>query len=333
MSAVLQVQDLAVEFKTLGGVVHAVNGVTFEVRRGETVAIVGESGSGKSVTALAVMGLISKPGRIAAGDVRFQGRSLVGLPERDYRALRGNDIAMIFQDPLLSLNPAFRVGAQIAEAVRAHSEVSRDVAWKRAEDLLGLVGIPSPSERVRAYPHELSGGMRQRVMIAMAIANDPTLLIADEPTTALDVTIQAQVLDVLKAAQHETDAALLLITHDLGIVAGLADRVVVMYAGRVVEEGSLDQIFYEPRHPYTIGLLESLPRLDADRHAELQAIPGTPPSMLEVSPGCDLAPRCSFAVDECRSARPPLAAVDDGEHLSACFRADELDELRERRGP
>jgi ABC-type dipeptide/oligopeptide/nickel transport system ATPase component len=258
----LEVQDLAVEFQTLGGVVHAVNGVAFQVNRGETVAIVGESGSGKSVTALAVMGLIDKPGRITGGNIRFEGRSLVSLPERDYRELRGNDLAMIFQDPLLSLNPAFRVGAQVAEAVRAHSDVSQEVASKRAEDLLGLVGIPSPAERVRSYPHELSGGMRQRVMIAMAIANDPTLLIADEPTTALDVTIQAQVLEVLKAAQRETHAALLLITHDLGIVAGLADRVVVMHAGRVVEEGTVDQIFYAPQHAYTIGLLGSVPRLE-----------------------------------------------------------------------
>jgi ABC-type dipeptide/oligopeptide/nickel transport system ATPase component len=259
----LEVEDLAVEFQTLGGVVHAVNGVTFQVNRGEIVAIVGESGSGKSVTALAVMGLINKPGRITGGDIRFEGRSLVSLPEGDYRALRGNDLAMIFQDPLLSLNPAFRVGAQVAEAVRVHSDVSREVASKRAEDLFALVGIPSPAERVRSYPHELSGGMRQRVMIAMAIANDPTLLIADEPTTALDVTIQAQVLEVLKAAQRETHAALLLITHDLGIVAGLADRVVVMNGGRVVEEGTVDEIFYAPQHPYTIGLLGSVPRLEA----------------------------------------------------------------------
>ena len=328
---VLTVEDLRVEFETLGGVVHAVNGVSFEVHRGETVAIVGESGSGKTVTALTVMGLIDKPGKVTGGDIRFEGRSLVGLPEREYRTLRGNELAMIFQDPLASLNPGFRAGAQVAEAVRTHTKGSREAAFERAEQLLELVGIPSPKERARSYPHQLSGGMRQRVMIAMAIANRPKLLIADEPTTALDVTIQAQVLEVLKGAQRETEAAMLLITHDLGIVAGLADRVVVMYAGRVVEEGALDQIFYEPRHPYTIGLLDSLPRLDADRREPLAAIPGSPPSMLEVAPGCDLAPRCAFVVERCVEEPPPLAPVDTTGHRSACIRADELEKLRARR--
>jgi oligopeptide/dipeptide ABC transporter ATP-binding protein len=328
--SLLTVEELHVEFATHSGVVQAVNGVSLSVARGETLAIVGESGSGKTVSALSIMGLIQKPGRIASGSIEFDGAALDTLDERAYRRLRGGDLAMIFQDPLSSLNPAFRVGDQIAEALLQHTYDKKDAARREAARLLGIVGIPQAGERARDYPHQFSGGMRQRAMIAMAIANKPKLLIADEPTTALDVTIQAQVLEVLRAAQHDTDAAMLLITHDLGIVAGTADRVAVMYAGRVVEEGTLDDIFYRPRHPYTIGLLGSLPRLDDDRGAPLRTIPGTPPNLLRLPRGCALAPRCPFVIDRCRAERPPLEAVGEaGEtvHRSACFRASELGAL------
>ncbi len=323
----LSVTDLEVEFATEDGIAHAVNGVTFSVGRGETLAIVGESGSGKSVSALSIMGLIEKPGRITGGDLRFDGTSLGALSEREYRKLRGGDLAMIFQDPLSSLNPAFRVGAQIAEALLIHSYEKKDAARRQAAALLDQVGIPHAGDRARDYPHQFSGGMRQRAMIAMAIANKPKLLIADEPTTALDVTIQAQVLEVLRAAQRETDAAMLLITHDLGVVAGMADRVVVMYAGRIVEEGTLDEVFYDPRHPYTRGLLDSLPRLDFDSREPLRTIPGTPPSVIDLPSGCALAPRCPYVQDRCRAERPVLEPVSSGGQRSACFRAGELPEL------
>jgi glutathione transport system ATP-binding protein len=322
----LEVEDLRVEFATDDGAVKAVDGVSFAVAPGETLAIVGESGSGKSVTALSIMGLVTKPGRVAGGDIRFAGRSLRTMREDDYRRLRGGELAMIFQDPLSSLNPAFRVGDQIAEALLTHHTLpDKKAARNRAAELLGSVGIPQAPARARDYPHQFSGGMRQRAMIAMAIANAPKLLIADEPTTALDVTIQAQVLDVLRQAQTDTNAAMVLITHDLGIVAGMADRVVVMYAGRIVEEGSLDDIFYRSRHPYTRGLLAALPRLGADRHEPLRTIAGTPPSLLNLPPGCALHPRCPYAIDACRAATPPLLAVE-GEpgHRAACIRAAEV---------
>jgi peptide/nickel transport system ATP-binding protein len=308
--------------------------VSLSVARGETLAIVGESGSGKTVTALSIMGLVDRPGSITGGAIEFEGRSLRGLADREYRKLRGGDLAMIFQDPLSSLNPSFRVGDQIAEALLQHTVDKKDEARRRAAELLELVGIPHAAARARDYPHQLSGGMRQRVTIAMAIANQPTLLIADEPTTALDVTIQAQVLDVLRAARDETHAALLLITHDLGIVAGMADRVVVMYAGRVVEEAGLDELFRRPRHPYTLGLLGSLPRLDADRREPLPTIPGTPPSLLRLPSGCALAPRCAYAIDRCRQERPELEPVEPGPgHRAACFRAAELPERPVVAGP
>jgi len=326
--ALLAVADLHTEFRVEGGVVQAVNGVSFTVQPGETVAIVGESGSGKSVTALSIMGLVEKPGAVVGGEISFDGRDLRALAEREYRRLRGGDLAMIFQDPLSSLNPGFRVGDQIAEALLTHSFTKRPAARRRAAELLELVGIPHAGDRARDYPHQFSGGMRQRAMIAMAIANRPKLLIADEPTTALDVTIQAQVLEVLRDAQRETDAAVLLITHDLGVVAGLADRVLVMYAGRMVEHGTLDEIFYRPRHPYTVGLLRSLPRLTDDRHDRLETIPGMPPSLLALPPGCALAPRCPYVVDRCRVEVPPLEAVPgEAGHRSACIRAGELPEL------
>jgi oligopeptide/dipeptide ABC transporter ATP-binding protein len=323
----LDVEDLKVEFATEDGLVTAVNGVSFSVRRGETLAIVGESGSGKSVSALSVMGLIEKPGRISGGEITFDGRSLRSISEREYRGLRGGDLAMIFQDPLSSLNPAFRVGDQITEALLTHTYEKKDAARRQAAVLLSDVGIPQAGDRARDYPHQFSGGMRQRAMIAMAIANKPKLLIADEPTTALDVTIQAQVLEVLQRAQQETNAAMLLITHDLGVVAGMADRVVVMYAGRIVEEGTLDELFYESRHPYTLGLLNSLPRLDSDRREPLRTIPGTPPSVLNLPAGCALAPRCPYAEDRCRAERPELEAVGPESHRSACFRIAEIPAL------
>jgi oligopeptide/dipeptide ABC transporter ATP-binding protein len=326
MSPLLDIDGLTVEFATEDGPLTAVDGVSLSVEPGETLAIVGESGSGKSVTALSIMGLVPRPGRIIDGGITFEGRALVGLPDDEYRHLRGGDVAMVFQDPFSSLNPAYRVGAQIAEAVLAHSSVSKDAARARAVALLELVGIPQAAQRARDYPHQFSGGMRQRAMIAMAIANQPKLLIADEPTTALDVTIQAQVLEVLADAQRETRAAMILITHDLGVVAGIADRVVVMYAGRIVEQGTLDELFYESRHPYTMGLLSALPRLDADRSKPLQTIRGTPPSRV-LPAGCPLHPRCPYAVDHCREERPGLRAVGSAGHLTACFRADELPEL------
>jgi oligopeptide/dipeptide ABC transporter ATP-binding protein len=334
-AALLEVEDLHVEFVTDEGVVKAVDGVTFSVAPGETLAIVGESGSGKSVTALSIMGLVTKPGRIAGGDVRYDGKSLVTMPEPDYRRLRGGDLAMVFQDPLSSLNPAFRVGDQIAEALLTHHAVAnKKAARARAAELLDVVGIPQAALRSRDYPHQFSGGMRQRAMIAMAIANHPKLLIADEPTTALDVTIQAQVLEVLRQAQSETNAAMLLITHDLGIVAGMADRVVVMYAGRVVEEGTLDEIFYASRHPYTRGLLAALPRLDTDRKAALRTIKGTPPSLVFLPSGCALHPRCPYVIDRCRAETPVLEDIggeagDAGgaAHRAACFRAAEVPDL------
>jgi oligopeptide/dipeptide ABC transporter ATP-binding protein len=329
----LSVRDLRVEFATHDGTVSAVNGVSLSVQRGETLAIVGESGSGKSVTALSIMGLVEKPGTIAGGQIVLEGTELIGLPEKAYRKLRGGDVAMIFQDPLSSLNPAFRVGDQIAEALLQHTYAKKDAARRQAAHLLELVGIPQAGDRARDYPHQFSGGMRQRAMIAMAMANRPKLLIADEPTTALDVTIQAQVLEALRNAQDETDAAMLLITHDLGIVAGMADRVVVMYAGRIVEEGTLDEIFYRSRHPYTLGLLGSLPRLDSDRREPLTTIPGTPPSLLRLPPGCALAPRCAYVEEHCRAERPELEVVDRGAgHRSACFRAAELSGAATRGG-
>jgi peptide/nickel transport system ATP-binding protein len=320
----LEVDDLVVEFRTDAGVARAVGGVSFRVVPGETLAIVGESGSGKSVTALAVMGLLPSPGRVAGGDVRFGGRSLVGLADAEYRRVRGGAIGMIFQDPLSSLHPSFRVGNQIAEALRVHGTCpDKASARARAVQLLERVGFPDATRRARDFPHQLSGGMRQRVMIAMAIANSPSFLIADEPTTALDVTVQAQVLDVLREAQRETDVGLVLITHDLGVVAGIADRVAVMYAGRFVETGTLDDVFYRPRHPYTVGLLAAVPRLDAEPRVALSTIPGSPPSPSALPPGCALAPRCPNAVADCDAAVPVLEPVPGRAHESACIRRDD----------
>ena len=325
---ILELRDLTVEFATEDGVVHAVTEVSYDLHPGEILGIVGESGSGKSVSMLAVLGLIPMPpGRIASGEALYKGKNLLEMPKGELRKLRGGEIAMIFQDPMTCLNPVLTIGYQISEAVMIHNPgTGDDDAMKRAVELLDLVGVPYPERRVEQYPHEFSGGMRQRAMIAMAIANNPSVLVADEPTTALDVTIQAQIVEVLKAAQRETHAATILITHDLGLIAELADRVVVMYAGRVVELGNVYNIFNSPGHPYTIGLMNSLARLDTDQE-RLEPIPGQPPSLVNRPPGCAFHPRCaqSQGREVCRTDIPELRAFGEGgEHHSACHFSDEL---------
>jgi oligopeptide/dipeptide ABC transporter ATP-binding protein len=321
---ILEVLDLKVEFSTDDGVVRAVDGVSFSVDAGETLGVVGESGSGKSVTSLAILGLLPKRASVS-GSVLFRGRDLLSLSEKELRPLRGDRIAMIFQDALTALNPVFTVGDQIAEVIKAHREISKDDLKTRVVDLLEIVGIPNAVERADQYPHEYSGGMRQRAMIAMSIANEPDVLIADEPTTALDVTIQAQVLEVIERIKLRTRSSVILITHDLGVVAGVADQVMVMYAGRSVEFGSVDEIFYESLHPYTQGLLASLPRLDRRPEGErLRRIKGQPPSLIFFPPGCAFTPRCPYAVAGlCDKGRPELRFVV-GDHMSACYRADDL---------
>ena len=316
MTDLLSVRDLRVRFATDDGVVGAVDGVSFDVGRGDVVALVGESGCGKSVTAQSLIGLTRSPNATITGSVMFEGRDLIALSDDDLRSVRGEQIAMVFQDPMTSLNPVYRVGDQIAEAIRAHRPVSRRKALAQAVESLGSVGIPNPAQRVRDYPHEFSGGMRQRVMIAMALALEPTLLIADEPTTALDVTIQAQILDLLRSLNRDHDVAVLLITHDLGVVAELADRVVVMYAGQVVEQAGLEELFTSPRHPYTWGLLGSIPRLDQPRPERLAQVPGRPPSLLAPPAGCRFQPRCAHAFGECW--RPPELHLD-GSHSYRCW--------------
>jgi len=311
MDDLLVVDDLVVDFATRAGTVHAVRGVSFSLAPREVLGIVGESGSGKSVTALAAMGLLPRSATVR-GSITFAGQQLLGLKEKELSSIRGRKIAMIFQDPMTSLNPVYTVGWQIAEAVRAHQDVTKDEAMARAVDLLGVVGIPNAAERSRSYPHEFSGGMRQRVVIAIAIANDPSVILADEPTTALDVTVQAQVLGSLRTALDETNASLLLITHDLGVIAGLADRVLVMYAGRPVETGTVDEIFYRPAMPYTHGLLGSLPRLDGDGTERLRQIPGSPPSIVGSSKGCPFAPRCPMRTETCDEEEPELRPVAGG---------------------
>ena len=317
----LEVSGLTVGFPTKSGFLQAVTDVSFAIRPGEVLAVVGESGSGKSVTALAIMRLHSKSTRIS-GSVDFDGRDLLGLSDEEMRRVRGKDVAMIFQDPMTALNPVFTVGEQIVEAIRIHSAVSKQQAWDRAVELLDLVGVPEPKRRAAQYPHEYSGGMRQRAMIAMAISNQPKLLIADEPTTALDVTVQAQVMEVLSDVQRETGSAIMLITHDLGLVAGSADRVQVMYASRLMETGSIDEIFYESRNPYTRALLGSIPDLEGLRD-ELLPIPGNPPSLLNPPAGCPFRPRCSEADERCRASVPELLTIGGG-HASRCHRAIEL---------
>jgi peptide/nickel transport system ATP-binding protein len=318
MSALLEVRDLRTSFAVEGRELVAVDGVSFELQPGRTLAIVGESGCGKSVTALSIMGLVAPPGRVE-GEIRFEGTELRKLSASALRELRGNRLSMIFQEPMTSLNPAFTVGDQIAEVLLRHRAVSREEARSRAIELLRQVHVPSPEARFNDYPHRLSGGMRQRVMIAMALACKPRLLIADEPTTALDVTIQAQILDLMRALREETGAAIILITHDLGVVAELADEVAVMYAGRIVERASVARLFAEPQHPYTVGLLGSIPRLDLEQ-SRLPAIEGLVPNPLERIAGCRFHPRCPFAIHRCREEYPPLERVTV-EHASACWRA------------
>ena len=316
----LRVEDLHVEFSTEDGVVHAVDGISYEIHRGRTLGIVGESGSGKTVSSLTTLGLTRSQGAQVSGRILFEGRDLVSLSEDELRAIRGNDIAMIFQDPLSSLHPFFKVGSQLIEALRVHNDMSKAQARARAIELLGLVGIPDPPRRVDDYPHEFSGGMRQRAMIAMALANEPKLLIADEPTTALDVTVQAQILALLERLQHELGMAIVIITHDLGVVAEMADEIAVMYAGRIVEKASAATVFDDPEHPYTWGLLKSIPKLDSPRDEDLVPIPGTPPSLIRRPSGCHFHPRCPYAQPSHARVDPQLAPVGDrAGHDVACL--------------
>ncbi len=314
----LSVEDLHVAFGTNRGTVHAVNGISFDIAPGETLGIVGESGCGKSVTSLAMLGILPRNGRVTRGSVVFDGRDLTKLSDRELRTVRGKDVAMIFQDPMTSLNPVLTIGRQIREVLETHFGLGKDAANRRVAELLDQVGIPSAKVRLKDYPHQFSGGMRQRAMIAMALACEPKLLIADEPTTALDVTIQAQILDVLRALVADRGTALILITHDLGVVAGMCERVNVMYAGMFMETGGARQLFAQPRHPYTYGLLQSVPRLDAPRREKLQPIEGTPRDMLSPPSACPFQPRCIFEVEQSRLEVPPLREVEPG-HRVACF--------------
>jgi oligopeptide/dipeptide ABC transporter ATP-binding protein len=323
----LEVNDLKTYFDTDEGTVKAVDGVSFHIDKGETLGVVGESGSGKSVTSLSAMRLIPQPpGRFAGGEIKFEGQDLLKKSEREMRKIRGNEISMIFQEPMTSLNPVYTVGDQIAEAIVLHQGKTRKQAMKMATEMLDLVGIPEPGKRVKNYPHQMSGGMRQRVMIAMALSCGPKLLIADEPTTALDVTIQAQILDLMRQLQNEIGMSILFITHDLGVVAEIADRVVVMYAGRAVEEANVGDIYGSPKMPYTRGLLNSIPRVDkAAIHQErLEAIPGNVPNPLALPEGCAFHPRCKYMRDACKEAIPPLEDTGEG-HMVRCIRWNEID--------
>jgi oligopeptide transport system ATP-binding protein len=315
----LDVRDLTVRFNTLDGTVHAVNGVSYCLQEGETLGIVGESGCGKSVSVLSLLRLIPEPpGRITAGSVKFRGLNLLDLDEGALREIRGREIAMVFQDPMTSLNPVLTVGHQLCEPLVIHLGMHRDAARERAIELLATVGIPQPARRFGDYPHQFSGGMRQRVMIAMALACSPSVLIADEPTTALDVTIQAQIVDLVKDLRDRLGMAVIWITHDLGIIAGLASQVMVMYAGRIVERGDVDAIYECPRHPYTLALLRSLPRVDRNSADKLAVIPGMPPDLLELPRGCPFARRCGYAVERCRLENPALELVGEN-HQTACW--------------
>jgi oligopeptide transport system ATP-binding protein len=321
----LSVDDLRVEFWTQRGTIHAVNGISFAIDRGQTLGIVGESGCGKSVTALALLGILPRAGRVVGGSARFGNRDLLQLSDRELRRIRGREIAMVFQDPMTSLNPVLTIGRQIREALETHFDLDRKRAESRATELLAQVGIPSPKNRLRDYPHQFSGGMRQRAMIAMALAGKPKLLIADEPTTALDVTIQAQILDLLQSLVTDSDMALILITHDLGVVAGTCERVNVMYGGMFMESGGAEQLFARPRHPYTLGLLQSVPRLDASHRGRLTPIYGAPRDMLTPPQSCPFQPRCRYAVEESAKNVPPLTEVEPG-HFVACFNPVPADE-------
>ena len=318
----LTVRELSVDFPTEDGVVHAVRNVSYDLRRGEVVGVVGESGSGKSVSSMAILGLLPKTARIS-GSVDFRGAELVGMTDRELQRLRGNDIAMIFQDPMTSLNPVYPVGWQLAEAYRAHRSVSKKAAWSKAVETLELVGIPQPDRRAKSYPHEFSGGMRQRGMIGMSIINGPELIIADEPTTALDVTVQAQILETLLRIRDETGAAIVIITHDLGVVAGMVDRVQVMYGGTIVETGAVEEVFDAPVMPYTVGLIGSIPHAGLVGK-QLTPIKGAPPSLMNLPPGCTFSPRCPLVVDDCRVAEPDLLEAGSGGRRSRCIRWQEV---------
>jgi peptide/nickel transport system ATP-binding protein len=323
----LEVENLQTHFRTEHGVNRAVNGVSFHLNAGETLAIVGESGCGKSVTAMSILQLIPQPPGKCAGSIRFQGRDLLKMPENELRKIRGNDISMIFQEPMTSLNPVLTIGRQITETLALHQKLDKTAATARAVEMLRLANIPEPERRINQYPHELSGGMRQRVMIAMALACDPKLLIADEPTTALDVTVQAQILDLMRQLKAKTETAIILITHDLGVVAEMAERVIVMYAGKVVEQASVTDLFARPQHPYTRALLGSMPRLatKGSGHARLAEIPGVVPALTKRIEGCIFAPRCAQAVDRCRTHYPPLE-VKAKDHWAACWEAPSMAE-------
>ncbi|MDR2716327.1 MAG: ABC transporter ATP-binding protein [Coriobacteriaceae bacterium] len=319
----LKVENLKMYFDTPDGLVKAVDGVSFTLNLGETLGVVGESGSGKSVTAMSIMGLVPMPpGKIHGGNVLFKGQSLITISEKDFQKIRGNNIAMIFQDPLSSLNPVYRVGKQVGEGLTIHKGYKKKQAFARAIELLDLVGIPNAAERARDYPHQFSGGMRQRAMIAMALACDPEILIADEPTTALDVTIQAQILELMQSLQKRTGSAIIMITHDLGVVADMADRILVMYAGRPVEYGTTDEIFYQPLHPYTWGLMRSIPKRTAGDKEPLTPIKGNPPSLINLPAGCAFSPRCPYAQPRCHEEGPVLVELA-GAHASACHFSDD----------
>ena len=327
MDVLMEIRGLTTRFDIDEGVVHAVNGISYTMEAGETLGVVGESGCGKSVHALSIMRLIPiPPGRIEAGEVWFDGRDLLQLSDEEMRRVRGAEIAMVFQDPMTSLNPVYTVGSQIEEALRLHQGMTQAEARQRAEELLAMVGIPEAKQRLDDYPHQFSGGMRQRAMIAMALSCDPKLLIADEPTTALDVTIQAQIVDLVKRLQERLGMAVMWITHDLGLVAELAKNINVMYAGYIVEQGSVRDIYKQPRHPYTIGLLGSLPRLDEAPGTKLVSIPGLPPDLVALPRGCPFAARCIYRLDACEEAMPPLEHTDGEKHLVACWRWEEVPE-------
>jgi oligopeptide/dipeptide ABC transporter ATP-binding protein len=330
MPPLLEVKGLHTEFRTGAGLVRAVDGISYTVEHGETVAIVGESGSGKSVGALSILRLIpDPPGRITAGEILFDGRDLLGLPESEMRQIRGRDIGMVFQEPMTSLNPVLTIGRQITEVVEQHQRADRAAAAKRALELLEMVGVGDAGRRLKQYPHQLSGGMRQRVMIAVALACNPKLIIADEPTTALDVTIQAQILELVKALTLRLNVALIIITHNLGVVARYARRVNVMYAGRIVEAGNAEAIYHDPRHPYTMALLRSVPRLDQPRRGRLDPVDGQPPDLTRLDGGCAFRPRCRFAIDRCGQAPPSLTPTGEAGHSAACFRSAELAAARD----
>jgi oligopeptide/dipeptide ABC transporter ATP-binding protein len=325
MGVLLDVRGLRTRFTTRRGIVPAVDDVSLDIHEGETVALVGESGCGKSMTALSIMRLVPAPaGRIAAGQIRFRERDLLALTEEDMRRVRGREIAMIFQEPMTSLNPVLSIGRQLTEGLEIHLKMTSGQARRRSVELLAMVGIPDPGRRLDQYPHQFSGGMRQRMMIAMALACEPALILADEPTTALDVTIQAQILELLKDLSRRFGVAMLIITHNLGVVARYADRVNVMYAGKIVERGTARELYARPRHPYTLGLLRSVPRLDEPRRARLDPIDGQPPDLTRLPPGCAFIARCAYRVERCQREVPPLAPVEADGHVTACWETDRL---------